>query len=221
MIAALIRAFEQLGDPAMRRVLFVGFGAALISLVLLILGAHYALAHAVLFGLAWADTLVDILGTLAAVLLAVVLFPGLSGLISSFLLDDVAAAVDRRFYPHLPPARRQGLGELIVTGLRFLGVLIVFNLLALALTWVVPPLHFAIFLLVNGYLLGREYFELVALRRLNPVAARLVRRRYSLQVLLAGMVIAALLAVPFVNLLVPVLGTAFMVHVFQGLISRA
>lgn len=220
MLAALIRAFDQLGDPALRRVLWIGFGAALASLVLLTLGAGYALSQAALFGLGWLDTLADVLGTLAALVLAVVLFPALAGLISSFLLDEVAEAVDRRYYPHLPPARQQRLGEQIATGLRFLAVLIVFNLLALVLTWVVPPLHFAVFLLVNGYLLGREYFELVALRRLDPAEVRLVRRRHAPRVLLAGVVIAALLAVPLLNLLVPVLATAFMVHIYQGLVRR-
>jgi len=99
-------------------------------------------------------------------------------------------------------------------------VLVVFNLLALAVSVIVPPFSVFAFYSVNGYLLGREYFELVAQRRMEPAAATILRRRYRWRVLAAGVLIAILVSVPIVNLLVPVLGTAFMVHVVQDLASR-
>ena len=70
---------------------------------------------------------------------------------------------------------------------------------------------------MNGYLLGREYFELVAVRRLAPRKQGVLRRQARGRVLLSGVVIAILLTIPLVNIVVPVVAAAFMVHVFHGL----
>jgi uncharacterized protein involved in cysteine biosynthesis len=69
---------------------------------------------------------------------------------------------------------------------------------------------------LNGYLLSREYFELVALRRFDRTEARRMWRKSRVRFMVAGLLIAALLSVPFVNLIAPVMGTAFMVHVFES-----
>jgi uncharacterized protein involved in cysteine biosynthesis len=82
------------------------------------------------------------------------------------------------------------------------------------------PIFPFVFYGVNGYLLGREYFELVAMRRAPSAEASALRRRHRLQAFATGLVIAALLTVPFINLLAPLLGTAAMVHVFEGLRER-
>jgi uncharacterized protein involved in cysteine biosynthesis len=75
-----------------------------------------------------------------------------------------------------------------------------------------PGVNFFVFLGLNGYLFGREYFEVVALRRLDPLAVRAARRRAAGRVFVAGVVIAGLFAIPFVNLVAAVIATAFMVH---------
>jgi uncharacterized protein involved in cysteine biosynthesis len=98
-----------------------------------------------------------------------------------------------------------------------MGLTILLNLLVLPVYLFVPGLNFFVFLGLNGYLFGREYFEVVALRRLEPDAARTLRRRFAGRVFLAGAAIAGLFAVPFVNLLAPVVATAFMLHFFEGL----
>jgi uncharacterized protein involved in cysteine biosynthesis len=69
---------------------------------------------------------------------------------------------------------------------------------------------------LNGYLLGREYFETVALRRLDPKRASELRRREKWRVFLAGVIITLLLTVPFLNLIAPVIATAFMLHLFES-----
>ena len=220
MLTAVSRAFGQLGDPAIRRVLWIAVAAALALIVGLTAGVAWILANVEIAGLAWLTDVLQWLGGFAALVLSVFLFPGVVGLVSSLFLDQVAEAVEARHYPGLGPARRQGLGESVGTALRFLVVLIVFNLLALIASIVVPPFSLVFFYSVNGYLLGREYFELVAQRRLAPAAATALRRRFRLRVLAAGVVIAVLVSVPVLNLLTPVLGTAFMVHVVRGLMAR-
>ena len=102
-------------------------------------------------------------------------------------------------------------------------VLIVLNIIVLPVYIValfIPFLSLALFLALNGYLLGREYFELVATRHMRPRDARTLRKQSGGQVYLAGMVIAGLFAVPFLNLLAPILGAAFMMHVYKALPVR-
>jgi len=70
---------------------------------------------------------------------------------------------------------------------------------------------------LNGYLLGREFFTLVAARHLGRAAAHAMRQHFALQVWLAGALMAAPLAFPLVNLLVPVLGVATFTHVYHRL----
>lgn len=217
MLVALLRAFGQLGDPAVRRVLWLSAGAALAVLVGLTVAAGWGLSHLQLTGWTWLDWTLDLLGGLGTVVLAVVLFPATAGVITGFLLDDVAEAVERRHYPALGAARPQGLAEVTGATLRFLAVMVLANLIGLVLVYFVPVLNLVAFYAINGYLLGREYFELVALRRVDGMVMRILRRRFSLRVFTAGVVIAVLLTVPVLNLLVPVVATAFMVHVFHGL----
>ena len=217
MIRALFLAFAQLSDPGARRVVWIGVLSAATAFLLLALGVWWALFHTALTGYAWVDWALDLLGGLAVVALAWVLFPATVGMVSSFFLDEVVRAVERRHYPQLPPARQTGMGEELLTALRFFAVVLLVNLVALPLYFTLPGLNLIIFYTVNGYLLGREYFEMVAIRRLGRKEAAFLRRARPLKPFLAGIVIAFLSTIPFVNLLVPVIASAFMVHVYQSM----
>jgi CysZ protein len=96
-------------------------------------------------------------------------------------------------------------------------VTIVLNLLALPLYLLVPGINCVLFLMLNGYLFGRGYFETVALRRLDAAAAEGARRRFAGRIFLGGIMITGLFAIPLVNLVAPVIATAFMIHVFEAL----
>ena len=103
----------------------------------------------------------------------------------------------------------------IVLALKFFGVVILGNLLALFLL-LVPGVNIAAFFLVNGYLLGREFFEFAAMRFRSEQEAKDLRRRNAGTVFLAGLVIAAFLAVPILNLLTPLFAAAMMVHLHKA-----
>ena len=104
--------------------------------------------------------------------------------------------------------------------LRFLGIVLVVIIVLLPVYGILlffPPLFYILSLAVNGYLVGREYFEAVAWRYLpRPEADRLRRRRRG-DVWLCGVLIVLLLTIPVVNFLVPIVATAFMVHVYKRL----
>ncbi|MDF3073310.1 MAG: hypothetical protein K0S54_977 [Alphaproteobacteria bacterium] len=221
MISAFVKAFEQLGDPRLRRFIFLSLLASLVVMVLLVIGIGYGLSFLKLVGIDWIDTALAWLGGAASVVLAFLLFPAVVVIVMSIFLDQVAEAVEARHYPDLPKAPGQGTIAGIWTGVKFAALLIGVNILLLIVylvmlaTVILSPLIPVVFYLVNGWLAGREYFETVAFRRVKDAEARDLRQPFSLQLTLAGAAIAFLAVIPIVNLIAPVIATAVMVHLFQ------
>jgi CysZ protein len=217
MVSAFMRALADLSAPALRRVLLLGLIIAMACFAVLWTAVAVALGQSTFFTWQPLDWLVHLLGALAVLVLSWLLFPAVVTIVMGFFLDRVAAAVEARNYPGMGPPRHGSVAETAKTTLRLMGLTILLNLLVLPVYLFVPGLNFFVFLGLNGYLFGREYFEVVALRRLEPDAARTLRRRFAGRVFLAGAAIAGLFAVPFVNLLAPVIATAFMLHFFEEL----
>ena len=217
MIGLLLRAFADLRAPALRRVVVLALVIAVASFTVLWTAVAVALGQSTLFDWRPLNWLADLLGALAVLGLSWLLFPAVVTLVMGFFLDRVAGAVEARNYPGRAAARRASLAETTVTTLRLMALAILLNLLALPVYVLVPGINFFVFVGLNGYLFGREYFEVVALRRLDPVTARAVRRRFAGRVFLGGVAIAGLFAVPVVNLVAPVVATALMVHLFEEL----
>lgn len=149
--------------------------------------------------------------------LALLLSP-VTALIAGLFLDDVAEIVEKRDYPSDAAGTAMPLAASISSSIKFLGVVILGNIVALFLLFI-PGINIAAFFLVNGYLLGREFFEFAAMRFRSPEEARQFRARHAGTVFLAGLVIAGFLAVPIVNLLTPLFAAGMMVHL-NKLLSR-
>ncbi len=220
MFTSLAKAFAQLDDRRLQRILLWSVGLALA--VLLALGAllWFVIVQLDLFSWAWLETLFEWGSGLAIAVLLIVLFPAAVSATIGLFLEAVAEAVESRHYPGLAPPRAQSIHEAIVSGLKFALVAILLNLAVLPVYIVgffLPPLNFFVFYGLNGYLLGREYYETVALRRLDARLAGEARRRNSWRVFLAGVVITVMLTVPLLNLIAPVIATAFMVHIFESI----
>lgn len=215
MFAAFSKALSQLDDRRIQKALMLSIAIAIGCFIVLWLVVGFLLTETSVFAIAWLDGVIDILGGLATALITWLLFPAVVSALIGIFLDGVADTVEARHYPTLPHTDGQPLGEAIITSLRFLGLLIVLNLFML-LFLIIPPVFPFVFYSVNGYLLGREYFELVALRRIDPASARRLRKERQGALFFAGIGIALLLTVPVVNLLTPILATATMVHLFQS-----
>jgi uncharacterized protein involved in cysteine biosynthesis len=215
----VIRAFRlavaEVFEPQLRRIVLLAVGLTLAVFVALWATTAWLLINTELFTWGWLDEALDVLGTLAALALSWFLFPAVVMLILGLFLDRVVEAIERRHYPDLPPARGTALGASILAALRLGLLALALNLLLLPAYLLLPGLNLLLFWGVNGYLLGREYFEVVALRRLDPAAARAMRRSRGAAVF-AGIVIALLLTVPILNLAAPVIGAAFMLHLFEA-----
>jgi uncharacterized protein involved in cysteine biosynthesis len=224
MFSALAAAFGDLGDPRVRAVLWKSLSLALLVLALLAIGLWFLVAWLAHFDIGWLNKLVEFAAGFGVVILAWFLFPAAVTSTLGVFLDQVSEAVEQRHYPHLPRARPQSWGEIIRQTFAFTAVALGLNLLLLPfyllLIWF-PPAYAALFYGVNGYLLGREYFEQVAMRRLDPEGARRLRLAHQGRILLAGIAIAFLLTVPVLNLIAPVLATAFMSHLSIALLGAA
>ncbi|NJO55726.1 MAG: hypothetical protein HC834_04475 [Rhodospirillales bacterium] len=214
MLQAFVKAIEQIGDPALRRIVLKGLLFAVGVFALLWGGVTVVLTQTTIFQTGWLDSVIDVLGGVATLALTWLLFPAVVTAIMGIFLDDAADAVERRHYPQLMPPRRQSIQEIILNSAAFLGITVLLNLLALPFLLIAPVFPF-VFYGVNGYLLGREYFEVVALRRLDPLTAKRYRRTHRLRVFLAGLVIAFLFTIPVINFVAPVIATAAMAHLFM------
>lgn len=211
-------SFANLFAPETRSVFWKVLGLTLLALAALWFGLRELFIWLALPWLdalmpgtpAWAGWLTFVLGIFAslglALALALLLAP-VTALIAGFFLDDVADVVEARDYPSEPAGRPLPLGEAIAGSAKFLGVVILGNILALFLL-LVPGVNLIAFFLVNGYLLGREFFEFAAMRYRSPAEARLFRAKHRSTVFLAGLILAAFLAVPLLNLLTPPLPPA-------------
>jgi CysZ protein len=218
LVSALFKAFGQLDDPALRRVMWRGVGYSAVLFAILLALAWWGLSALTFFGIGWADTLVAALGGLAAAALAVLLFPGAMIAVQGLLLDDAAEAVERKHYPQVTAAAPT-LAVSIWASLRLALFTVLLNLLVLPL-YFIPLVNLVVFYTLNGYLYGREYFELVALRHLPADEAKAMRKRHSGNLFLAGLFAAGLFSIPVVGWFMPAAVAAFMVHVFEDLRRR-
>lgn len=223
------RALGQIGDARFQRVILKGLGLALAGLAavfgLVVWGAGALVPDEVTLPLigavGFADTAASLAAAGAMLVLSAVLMVPVAALVVGFFLDDVAAAVEAEHYPELAGVSELPLSVQVLDGVKFLGVVLAANLLAVLAYLVLAPLAPFIFWAVNGYLLGREYFQLVAMRRIGPDRAAALRRLHAGRVWLAGVLMVIPLSVPLVNLLVPVLGVAVFTHQYHRLAPDA
>lgn len=220
MVPAFLLALSETFDPRFRRTLAVSLLLTAIVLVALGTAMMLILDHTRFFDGWFFNRAIELLGGIAILGLTWLLFPAVATFVLGFFLDGVISASEARRYPGLPPARPQSIGEIVGGGARLAGLAVVLNLVALPLYLLVPGLNLVLFYLINGWLLGREYFEMVALRRLDPQQRRQMWRAEWLRIVLGGMVIAFLLTVPLVNLAAPLIAALFMLHLFERLRER-
>ncbi len=216
MFDAFFKTLAQMPTPPFQRVLWLSIAGSLLTAIVLWFVINTVLNNTDFVGFAWLDWTIDLLGGVAAVVLLILLLPAFIGLIASLMLESICRAVEARHYPQLPGPRSQSVSEAIVIGVRFAIILVLLNILVLPLVFF-GPLYFVVSWALNGYLLGREYFELVACRRLNHAEIRATRRSHGFATWLAGLVIAVVASIPIVNLLLPLFGTAFMLHTYERL----
>ena len=215
MLTAAGQAFQQLFTPAFRAVLLKCVAFTIGLLAVLIIGIEWTFSHFVQWP-GWIEKTIEWLGGLALVVGSIFLIPPVSSLIAGLYVDDIAAEVESTTYPQDPPGKPVATLPAIGLALKFFVVVLAVNILAVFLL-LIPGINLIAFYFGNGYLLGREYFELAAMRHMPPDEAKQLRRANRVTVLLCGLIIAAIASVPILNLITPLFATAFMVRIFKGL----
>jgi len=216
LLPSLAQALRDAFAPGQRRALVISILAA----IAIFLGLHFGVAWGIETyrpeSYPWLRWPLQILGDSAVAVIAWVLFPSISTTILSFFLDAVLERLERQHYPRLPPPHQVPISAVLLSGLRLIGLTVGLNLLALPVYLLIPAINIFLFYLLNGYLLSREYFDLVAMRRLDGIAARKLWSSRRGRWLLAGVAIALLLSVPIVNLAAPLVAAALMLHLVTG-----
>jgi uncharacterized protein involved in cysteine biosynthesis len=229
MIDAAVKALSQMFSPPFRSVLLKSAALALAFVAVISIALYQLVVWLATYGAAWSETmlgggahtaiaaiawLLSLAAGLGIIVGSIFLMPAVTALVGSLFVDEIALEVERTHYPADPGGTALPLTRAIIEGTKTALLAILVYLLAL------PFLLFAgfgviIFFLAAAYLLGREYFELVAMRHLPVSEAKALRKRRQGGVFVAGMFIAALVSIPIVNLATPLFGTAFMVHIYK------
>jgi len=228
MFGDFAKALEQLPDPRFRRVLLLGLGltigllAALSAAVIWLVGwlVPDSVSLPWIGDVTWVSGVASWTAVILMLVLSVVLMVPVAAAFTGIFLDDVAEAVEARHYPGLPAVKGLPIRDTLRDSMSLIGVTILVNIVALVLMFFVGPLAPVLFWAVNGYLLGREYFQMAAMRREGLAEANRLRRRHAGQIWVAGTLMAMPLSIPLVNLVVPILGAATFTHMYHRLAGR-
>ena len=225
ILSDFLKSVAQFDDPKFRRVLWRGMGLTIVLLIaaclLVNFGINQLLSSAWAANLignqSWLGALINVGGVLFTIALSIWLMVPVTSAIIALFLDEVAQAVEARHYPHLPKQTATKLQEQILVGIRFLGILLLANVGALILSMIVPLLAPFVFWATNGYLMGREYFQMAAMRRMPRAQAQELYQRHQGSIWTAGILMAIPMSIPLVGLFIPILGAATFTHQFERL----
>ncbi len=221
LFSPLARALGQLDDPVFLGVLLRSLLWAAACFIALHAAAIWAVHH-LLDLQGWLGWAADIAGSVGASLLALWLFLPVAVIIGTLYIDRIARAVERRHYPTLPPARGAPITAQLWDAISIAARILLLNVLALVAALVLPGVGLILAWLIGGYAIGRGLFAAVAMRRMPRPAAEALYRRARPAVLAQGCMLALAGYVPILNLLIPVVGTAAMVHVLdRALVAHA
>ena len=231
MINFLWKAIAQLTDPSLRRVIYLSIFTSLIILGILAAGIWFLVSLISIESIPYLTSIRDWMGDwfdwlsssfyLSFVgVITFLLFPSVISLVLGIFFDDIVVSVESRHYPNLPYRRHHSFRDITTYTIGFTCVILMVNMAAIPLYLILiffPPMNLILFYLINGYLAGREYFDLVGLLRKKPKDLAALRKYHRSRIQIAGMLIVLLMTIPFVNLITPVIATAFMVHFYHSL----
>jgi CysZ protein len=234
MLDSVIQAITQLFSPPLRAVLWRTIGLSVLLIVVVGIALERLIVHFVAMGgasvestigpqvhapvhaLAWLLSFAAGLGIVAG---SIFLMPAVTAIVGSFYADRIGDEVEREHYPADPPGKALPLWLSLWEGLKTALFAVVIYLCA------TPLLLFAgfgavIFFLATAYILGREYFELAAMRVRTPAEAKALRKRNAAAVYIGGLFITAFVSIPIVNLATPLFAMALMVHLHKRVGKR-
>lgn len=209
-------AFKALGDllsPDFRAVLWKSVGLTVLLFAVIFASVVAVFWFMTILPWPWAETLLAVGAGLGLLVLFFFLMAPVTALFAGLFLDRIAGKVEARHYPNHPPGKPLATATAIGVALQFGLLILAINILALPLVF--TGIGAVALLVVNAYLISREYFEMVAMRFMAPSEAKALRQENGAQIFIAGFLPAALALVPIVNLTVPLFSTSYFVHLFK------
>ena len=169
----------------------------------------------------WQDIVNDMIGFVlntAFIFLIFLFFAPISTIFIAIFLDDIIDCVEEKYYPENKAGKRLGVAHLAFLALRIMFFIIVLNILMLplyVLLFWIPFVPLVLFYILNGYLLGWGYYEMVAVRHLGIKQAGVHRKSIRGVILTAGLIMTFLFMIPIVQFTIPILGAALICHLFH------
>ncbi len=170
-------------------------------------------------GFGWVNNVVAFIGGLGVIVALIFLLLPVSALVLGFFVEELANKVEERWYNGTGRLREPSIAEMISVLTRFFLSVIFLNILFLPF-YFLPGFNVVIYLVLNGFLVGREFFEMVALRHKTPKEVKKLRRKNGFTIFLGGVVTTLALSIPVVNFVAPVFGAALMVHIYKELAAN-
>ena len=233
MIDAAVKALSQMLAPPFRAVLLKSMGLAVVVLIVIAIGLHRLMAWLASSGAVWvegslgsgAETPLNIVLWVFTIAAALGLFigmifltPAATALVAGLFADEIAELVERS-YPAEPLGAPLTIPRALLESVKFALLSIGVYLCAMPFL-IVAGLGAVMFFFATAYLQGRQFFELAAMRFHPPAEAKALRKAHRGTVFGGGLLIAAFVSIPIVNLATPLFGTAFMVHLHKRLHVR-
>jgi CysZ protein len=213
MFSSALRALGDLASPNFRTILFKAIGLTLVLFGVIFLAVQALFRVLTFFSAPWLERLAEIGASLGLIAAFFFLMMPVTAMFAGLYLDEVAAKVEAKHYAGDPPGQAQPF-------LRGLVLAMQFGLLVLAVNVLALPLVFTGFgalalVVINAYLISREFFEMAAMRAMAPAEAKQLRKDNALAVFAAGFIPALIALVPIVNFMVPLFATSYFVHLFR------
>ena len=164
-IKAFWRSLTQFFTPPILKTFLLSLFATIGIFITVLVSLHYGIRAIITLTteIPWL-TYLSIIGDFGGVALAFFAFPAVLIAVSSLFLEPVILAVEKKYYPNLVPVKPKFKDE-IWLAIKFFFVVLGVNLLALPL-YLIPVINGFVFLLVNSFLISREYYELIAIRHI-------------------------------------------------------
>ncbi|MCL7486912.1 MAG: EI24 domain-containing protein [Desulfobulbaceae bacterium] len=194
-------------------------GLALVLVVVTVIGFTWLAAHVITFEQGWLDTLMN---WMVGVVLGAggwFMLPVLVILIAGAFQDVTIHRVESVEYPDEVRQGEPRFWPDVVHDIRFTLKALVLNISILPFYFI--GIGFLLTILLNSYLLGREFFESAAGYHLGKAEAQQLGRRNRKMVYGSGLLITLVSLVPVLNLFAPIIAIVWMVHLYHNLPERA
>lgn len=216
---ASVKSVREMFKPRFRGVVWKSVGLTIMLFIFMWFGLENLISDWLLPFLPswpWLTTAILFIFGAGLVVGAGFLLAPTTAIFAGLFIDEIAEHVEETHYGDDPPGKTVPLGQSVWLAIKFTVLVIITNLIALMLV-ILPGINFAIFFFVNGYLLGREYFQFAAMRFMSEGDANRLRKQNRWTVIMGGMVITGLMSIPILNLFTPVFAASLMVHLFKDI----